>query len=113
MNIFFIMYTGSPPNCELCHEPCYDNWQRYIDKEASEIARMHANVTALLSKFGGMTYERIETELDWLNGNLTVATKAFSGARYNTSEKLQQFQMVGEPILLANFAGRNFDGEKN
>ena len=61
---------------------------------------MQANVTSLLSKFGGMSYERIEMELDWLNGNLTTASTAFSGARYNTSEKLEQFKVVRFSIFL-------------
>ncbi|XP_066933957.1 laminin subunit gamma-1-like [Clytia hemisphaerica] len=90
---------GTPPHCELCHSPCYDNWNNYINREASEIARMQANVTSLLSKFGGMSYERIEMELDWLNGNLSAASTAFSGARYNTSEKLEQFKVIETKIV--------------
>ena len=23
---------GIPPDCELCHSPCYGNWQQYIGK---------------------------------------------------------------------------------
>ena len=85
---------GTPPNCELCHSPCYDNWNRYIGDEASEIRRMQSNVTALLAKFGGMSYSRVEMELQWLNSNLTAISRTFEGARYNTSQKLGQFTMV-------------------
>ena len=88
------LHLGSPPHCELCHSPCYDNWQKYIENEENDIAQMKKNVTDLLSKFGGMTYEHIETELSLLNGNLTMASKVFSGARYNTSAMEQQFKKV-------------------
>lgn len=55
---------------------------------------MQMNVTNLLSKFGGMTYEHIESQLTWLNGNLTNSMKVFGGAKYNTSAKENQFKQV-------------------
>ena len=61
---------------------------------------MQSNVTALLSKFGGMSYSRVELELQWLNSNLTTISRTFEGARYNTSHKLGQFNMVSFVQLL-------------
>ena len=89
-----INILGSPPNCELCHSPCYDNWQNYIQQESDDIARLQMNVTDLLSRFGGMSYESIQSQLTWLNGNLTYVMDVFSGANYNTSAKEAQFQRV-------------------
>lgn len=93
---FFCRFVGTPPNCELCHSPCYDNWQNYIDQEAADIARLHSNVTYLLSKFGGMSYENVQSHLTWLNGNLTYVMDVFSGANYNTTAKEGQFKQVNK-----------------
>ncbi|XP_057289958.1 laminin subunit gamma-1-like [Hydractinia symbiolongicarpus] len=90
---------GTPPNCELCHSPCYDNWQNYIDQEAADIARLHSNVTYLLSKFGGMSYENVQSHLTWLNGNLTYVMDVFSGANYNTTAKEGQFKQIEMHIV--------------
>ena len=94
-------HLGTPPDCELCHSPCYDNWQKYIENEAHDISNMQKNITNLLSKFGGMTYEHIETQLSWLDGNLSTAINVFSGARYNTSVKEQQFRKVNIGVTVS------------
>lgn len=90
----FALSLGTPPDCELCHSPCYDNWQDYINTESRDIEALHQNVTALLSKFGGMTSQQIEEELAILNGNLSYVMNVFQGARYNTSAKELQFKQV-------------------
>ena len=90
---------GTPPNCELCHSPCYDNWQTYIDNEAADIGSTQGNLTDILSKFGSLGYNRVKEHLNWLRSNLTYITDIFTSGTYNTSMKEQQFQQIQNYII--------------
>ncbi|XP_065644500.1 laminin subunit gamma-1 isoform X1 [Hydra vulgaris] len=90
---------GTPPECELCHSPCYDNWQKYIDGEVEDINDLNNNVTNLLVRFGSMKYEDISSALSELDINLTYAMNVFTGGIYNTSAKDKQFNQIEMNII--------------
>ena len=90
----FLIFTGKPPYCELCHSPCYYNWQQYIEQEKLDIQVLNQNVTDMFNKFGGLSYHEIAHQLRILNANLTFSAKMFDGARYNTMDKEHNFLQV-------------------
>lgn len=100
---------GKPPNCELCHSPCYDNWQTYIDNEAGDIAATQKNITDILSRFGGLSYDSVKGHLNWLGKNLSYISDIFTSGNYNTSMKDQQFQQIENYIVEFETAVRQTD----
>ena len=92
----FFGVTGTPPNCELCVEECYNNWNGYISTETGRLANLMVNTSALLARFGSMSYSQINTEIQILNNNLTYASTVFEGAQYDTRAKEAQFRQVSQ-----------------
>ncbi|XP_065068970.1 laminin subunit gamma-1-like [Rhopilema esculentum] len=90
---------GTPPNCELCVEECYNNWNGYISTETGRLANLMANTSALLARFGSMSYSQINTEIQILNNNLTYASTVFEGAQYDTRAKEAQFRQIETSII--------------
>ena len=96
---FLFYFLGNPPDCALCQEPCYGNWQSYVAQETRNLANLMTNTSTLLAKFGGMSYSQISSQLTYLNGNLTYASTVFEGAQYDTKAKETQFKQVCLTIL--------------
>ena len=91
---FFLFNLGTPPDCNLCIEPCYNNWNSYISQEGTTIANLMANTSALLALFGSTPYSQTNTQLQILNDNLTYASTVYEGAQYDTRSKETQFRQV-------------------
>lgn len=91
---FFASIIGTPPNCNLCVEPCYNNWNNYVSQEVSTLANLMSNTSSLLALFGSTSYSQTSTQLQILNDNLTYASRVYEGAQYDTRSKETQFQQV-------------------